>query len=130
MRTAGSEPGLAVARSRRAARRLRLAQPGVDRCRAGLGVKASDGDLQVGSLMRPLEVGDVCLDLLQAEPSLLVGEVLVDGPRVDVVDGDLLSAARPWFAPAAPRAGPPPASQFRTEAAFTDAARPAFALLL
>src|SRR5260370_42159733 len=97
MRSTGSGPGVAVAGSRRAARRLRLAQPGVDRCRAGLGVKASDGDLQVGSLMRPLEVGDGCLDLLQVEPSLLVGGVLVDGPRGGVVEGDLLSAARPWL---------------------------------
>src|SRR5260370_28482089 len=126
MRSTGSEPGLAVARSRRAARRLRLAQPGVDRCRAGLGVKASDGDLQVGSLMRPLEVGDVCLDLLQVEPSLLVGEVLVDGPRVDVVEGEPLAAARPWLASAVRRGGQRPRGEFRAEAAFTEAARAAF----
>src|SRR5260221_8528369 len=63
------------------------AQPGVDGCRAGLGVKAGDGDLQVRPLIRPLEIGDVRLNLLQIEPSLLVGEMLLDGSAVDVVEG-------------------------------------------
>src|SRR5947208_6821451 len=44
---------------------LDTAQPGVDGCRAGLGAKASDGDMQVGPLIRPLEIGDVGLDLLK-----------------------------------------------------------------
>ena len=55
-----------------------MAQPGVNGCRAGLGVKADDGDMQVCSLIRPLEIGDVRLNLLQIQPSLLVGEVLLD----------------------------------------------------
>src|SRR5450759_4664424 len=46
--------------------------------------------MQVRPLMRPLEVGDVRLDLLQLEDPLLVGEVLVDASRVDVVEGDPL----------------------------------------
>ena len=49
------------------ARRSGTAQPGVDGCGAGLGVQASDGDLQVRALIGPLEVGDVRLDLLQVE---------------------------------------------------------------
>src|SRR5260370_15723122 len=67
-----------------------MAQPGVDGCRAGLGVKVGDGDLQVCSLIRPLEIGDVRLNLLQPEDPLLVGEVLLDPSRVDVVEGDPL----------------------------------------
>ena len=55
-----------------------------------LGAKASDGDMQVGPLIRPLEIGDVGLDLLKLKGSLLVGEVLVDGPRVGVIEGDAL----------------------------------------
>src|ERR1022692_2379253 len=46
--------------------------------------------MQVRPLMRPLEIGDVRLDLLQLEDPLLVGEVLVDASRVDVVEGDPL----------------------------------------
>src|SRR5271170_826740 len=45
---------------------------------------------QVGPLVRPLEIGDVGLDLLKLKGSLLVGEVLVDEPRVDVIEGDPL----------------------------------------
>src|SRR6266699_6078875 len=72
---------------------LETAQPGVDGCRAGLGTKASDGDMQVGPLIRPLEIGDVGLDLLKLKGSLLVGEVLIYGPRVDVIEGDPLQNA-------------------------------------
>src|SRR6266516_5856221 len=46
------------------------AQPGVDGCGAGFRVQASDGDLQVRPLIGPLEIGDVRLDLLQAEDPL------------------------------------------------------------
>ena len=69
---------------------LGTAQLDVDGCRAGLGAKASDRDMQVGPLIRPLEIGDVRLNLLQIQPSLLVGEVLLDPSRVDVVEGDPL----------------------------------------
>ncbi len=55
-----------------------------------MGVKAGDGDLQVRPLVGILEVGDVRLDFLQVEAPLLLGEMLVDEPRVGVVESDPL----------------------------------------
>src|SRR5260370_2364865 len=60
------------------AARSGMAQPGGHGCGAGLGVQASDGDLQVRPLIGPLEIGDVRLDLLQVEDALLPGGVLLD----------------------------------------------------
>ncbi len=65
-------------------------QPGVDGGGAGLRAQASDDDLQVRPLIGPLEIGDVRLDFLRVQDPLLPGEVLVDGSRVDVVEGDPL----------------------------------------
>src|SRR5271166_4847046 len=72
------------------AARSGTAQPGVDGGGAGLRVQASDSDLQVRPLIGPLEIGAVRLDFLQVEDPLLLGEVLLDASRVDVVEGDPL----------------------------------------
>src|SRR5260370_27576448 len=80
-----SEPSLGAGAF---AARSGTAQPGVDGRSASLRVKASDGDLQVRPLIGPLEIGDVRLNLLQIKDPLLLGEVLLDASRVDVVEGD------------------------------------------
>jgi hypothetical protein len=88
-----SEPSLGAGAF---AARSGTAQPGVDGCGAGLGVQASDGDLQVRPLIGPLEVGDVRLDLSQVEDALLPGEVR-EGTKRDAYGRSRTRAFRQSF---------------------------------